>query len=184
MQQLIQEKMKKITASNELALKGEIVIFGSTYMSGFPLYELVNRSCLENAIYNRSIENLKIEDALELLQVCVIDIAPSKIFLCFGEAELEESKAISAYRQMIDRIGERLPTAQIYVIGLEIDQLRAFNTQVRRLCSEKKAVYISLSGNVASKHPSDVYRTQFKNLLCFFRSGRIDFFDAFATERL
>lgn len=32
---------------NDLALKGEIVVFGSTYMAGFPLYELVNRCRLE-----------------------------------------------------------------------------------------------------------------------------------------
>ena len=48
---------------NDLILKGEIVIFGSTYMANFPLYEFVNKYHFENAIYNRSIlltqKNLK-----------------------------------------------------------------------------------------------------------------------------
>jgi len=40
---------------NDLILKGEIVIFGSTYITYFPLYEFVNKYHFDNAIYNRSI---------------------------------------------------------------------------------------------------------------------------------
>ena len=56
---------------NDITLKGEIVVFGSTYMSKFPLYELINKSRLEYAVYNRSIAGLTVKEALEIVRDCI-----------------------------------------------------------------------------------------------------------------
>ena len=66
---------------NDLMLKGEIVVFGSTYMANFPLYEFINKYHFENAIYNRSIAGLTTSEALEIVQDCIISINPAKIFI-------------------------------------------------------------------------------------------------------
>ena len=66
---------------NDLILKGEIVVFGSTYMANFPLYEFINKYHFENAIYNRSIAGLTTSEALEIVQDCIISINPAKIFM-------------------------------------------------------------------------------------------------------
>ena len=60
MQEKVKIKANAFKNVNELALKNEIVIYGSTYMANFPFYELSKKIKLENAIYNRSIEDLTI----------------------------------------------------------------------------------------------------------------------------
>ena len=52
MKEYVRAKANAMKKINDLTLPGEIVIFGSTYMSEFPIYELINKSNLENAVYN------------------------------------------------------------------------------------------------------------------------------------
>ena len=61
MREKILLKANAMKETNDLMMKGEIVIFGSTYMAGFPFYDLINKCNLENAIYNRSIEGINID---------------------------------------------------------------------------------------------------------------------------
>ena len=56
---------------NDLTLKGEIVVFGSTYMANFPLYELINKYHFENAIYNRSIIGLTTSEGLKFSMIAL-----------------------------------------------------------------------------------------------------------------
>ena len=69
---------------NDITLKGEIAVFGSTYMANFPLYEFINKYHFENAIYNRSIAGLTTSEALEIVQDCIISISPATIFIALG----------------------------------------------------------------------------------------------------
>lgn len=66
MKENVRTQANAMKAINDFTMKGEIVIFGSTYMSRFPLYELMNKCMLENAVYNRSIEGLTVKAALEI----------------------------------------------------------------------------------------------------------------------
>ena len=89
-----------IKGLNDITLKGEIVVFGSTYMSKFPLYELVNKSQFESAVYNRSIEGLTLCEALELLHDCVIAVKPKKAFIALGEEDENDPNAIEEYNSL------------------------------------------------------------------------------------
>ena len=95
---------------NDITLKGEIAVFGATYMSKFPLYEFINKYHFENAIYNRSIEGLTTSEALEIVQDCIISISPSKIFIALGEED-ENNMA----KQLIVLDSERSGCTDYYV---------------------------------------------------------------------
>lgn len=169
------DAMKKI---NDLTMPGEIVIFGSTYMSHFPLYELINKYMFENAVYNRSIEGLTTKDALEIVNDCVIAIRPSKIFLAIGEEDENNPDAIREYSLLISELRYRLPQCHLYLIGLTGGGSFAedFNRNILRLCDGKNTEYIRFVTN--KMYENALYKARFKQLSCFFRSGAMTLMDA------
>ena len=169
--------MKKV---NELSIKGEIVVWGSTYMSGFPLYELVNRSMLEHAVYNRSIVGLTVSEALELAQDCVINMRPSRLFLALGEEDRENANVVEEYRELISLLRTRLPACQIFLIGLERDDAytQSLNKALKLFSDGNRVQYIPLLVNQMSR--TSLYRAQFKQLSRFFRGHSLTISEAFA----
>ena len=69
------DKIHMFQYYNLITMKGEIVIYGSTFMANFPFYELIQNQLFSNAIYNRSIEGLTLADAELGLQSCHDDTA-------------------------------------------------------------------------------------------------------------
>ena len=175
------DAMKKI---NDLALSGEIVILGSTYMSEFPIYEFINRCLLENAVYNRSIQGLTITEAAEILDDCVVDIHPSKVFVALGEEDESNPHAVSEYEDLIATIQQKLPNAMIYLIGLTNGGSFAetFNQSMVSLCDNKKVKYIDLIKKAPSENA--LFKAQFKQLSCFFRTSPLTISDVFGLVSL
>lgn len=182
MKESLERTVKEIKAINDITLKNEIVVFGSSYMKNFPFYELVNKCKLENAVYNRSIEDLTLYDALEVLQDCVLDIHPSKVFLCFGEKEYENLKSVDIYKEIVCKIRKTLPKTKIYLIELPEEKLNVFNEKVRAICDNKNVVSIKLTAKNTTA--VGVYKEQFKQLSCFFRDKLITLTEIFAVASL
>lgn len=173
--------MKEI---NAISMKGEIVIFGSTYMANFPLYEFINKCTFENAVYNRSIEGMTVSEALEVVNDCVINIRPRKIFLSLGEEDEGDPNVMSEYAQLISELHLRLPECDLYLIGLTGtgEYAENFNRDLMSLCGGKKAKYISFVTKPAS--PASLYRARFKQLSCFFRSHPLTSEEAFEIANI
>lgn len=184
MKEYVQAKANAMKKINDLALSGEIVILGSTYMSKFPIYELINNCKLENAVYNRSIQGLTVKEAVEILDDCVIDIHPSKVFVALGEEDESNPNAISEYAELISTIRQKLPNTIMYLIGLTNGGSFAerFNQSMISLCDNKKVNYI----NLIKKAPSEnaLFKAQFKQLCCFFRTGPLTISDIFGLASL
>ena len=165
---------------NDLMLKGEIVVFGSTYMANFPLYELINKYHFENAIYNRSIAGLTTSEALEIVQDCVISLSPEKIFIALGEEDENNIDAIKQYNQIIKRVQSALPKSKIYLIGLQgnTPYVERFNANILSLCDNKRIWNIRFISSSSTE--TNVYKVQFKQLSCFFRDKPLTMVGAFA----
>lgn len=165
---------------NELTLKGEIVVFGSTYMANFPLYEFINKYHFENAIYNRSIAGLTTNEALEIVQDCIISISPTKIFIALGEEDEKNTEAIKEYNQIIKLIQSALPKSKIYLICLQgnTPYVEKFNENILSLCDNKKIWNIRFISSSSTE--TNVYKMQFKQLSCFFRDKPLTMVEAFA----
>lgn len=164
---------------NDLTLKNEIVVFGSTYMANFPLYELINKYHFENAIYNRSISGLTTSEALEIVHDCIISISPTKIFIALGEEDINNANAIKEYNQVVRLIQSALPKSKIYLVSLQGDTpyVKKFNANILSLCDNKKIWNISF--NCSSSVKSNTYKEQFKQLVCFFRDKSLTMVEAF-----
>ena len=168
------EKSKMYKVFNDIALKDEIVIFGSSYAARFPFYELSQKYDLNNAVYNRSVEGLTLTEATEVLNDCVLAVKPSKIFLALGECDASESEALTAYSSILQKIREVLPGTKVYALSAygEENAKSAFNAGLRELCIKSNVEYV----NVDYEMPCS---TIYKQLSRFFRKGRLDFYDAF-----
>ena len=180
MKEYVKLSAKAMMGINDLTLKGEIVVFGSTYMSHFPLYELINKYHFENAIYNRSIAGLTTSEALEIVQDCVISISPATIFIALGEEDENNNDAIKQYNQIIKLIQSALPKSKIYLICLQgnTPYVKKFNANILSLCDNKKIWNIRLIPSVSTDANS--YKVQFKQLSCFFRDKPLTLEEAFA----
>ena len=165
---------------NDLMLKGEIVVFGSTYMANFPLYELINKYHFENAIYNRSIAGLTTSEALEIVQDCIIAISPATVFIALGEEDENNIDAIKQYNQIIKLIQSALPKSKIYLICLQgnTPYVKRFNANILSLCDNKRIWNIRFISSSSTE--TNVYKLQFKQLSCFFRDKPLTMVGAFA----
>ncbi len=184
MKDSVLKKALSFKAVNDLTIKGEIVIFGSTYMAGFPFYELINKSELEYAVYNRSISGITIDEAGTLINVCAVQLRPRKIFLSLGEEDKNTENPILKYAGIITDIEKALPHTKIYLIALrgDDDYSAEFNLKIKELCKEKNLTCISFS------HPqtNDIsqYRSDFLELCTCFRQRNITFSEAFSAAGL
>lgn len=184
MKEELMAKVNAIKGINDLSMKGEIVVFGSTYMSKFPLYELVNKCQLENAVYNRSFEGLTIDEALAILNVCVLDIKPKKVFLSLGEEDRNDKDAITKYNQLIRKIRRALPDTKIYLITLtgSDEYSMLFNNNIRQLCADKQIKYIDFVATKLSE--AALIKARFKQLICFFRNQPLNMSDAYTVAHI
>ena len=171
--------MKK---TNDIAINGGVVVFGSTYMARFPFYELAKKSMLENAVYNRSIEGLTVSEALEIAEDCVIGINPNKVFIALGEEDECDVHATREYERLIEKIRQSLPECKIYLIGLfgQSEYAQCFNRKIRELCDGNMIKYINL---VSKQVPEAVLcKARFKQLSWFFRDKAPTMSDAFSLS--
>lgn len=184
MKDAVLRKAMMFQSYNKIALKGEVVVYGSTSMANFPFYELINKSNLQNAIYNRSIEGMTVAEARALLDMCVLPLKPKKLFLSLGEIDEDVEVACLEYAEILKRVRVMLPDCKVYVIyPLERDErVRAFNAAIASLCDEKNVIAIRFPGG--GEEASLNYKKRFKILSCFFRDARPSMSDMFAIADL
>ena len=184
MKEYVRAKANSMKKTNDLALPGEIVIFGSTYMSEFPIYELINKCNSDNAVYNRSVKGLTVKEAIEILDDCVVDIHPNKVFIALGEEDESNPNAVSEYADLISAIRQKLPEAIIFLIGLINGSsfAESFNKSMLSLCDNKIVKYVELLKEGPSENA--LFKAQFKQISCFFRTKPITMGDAFELTSL
>ncbi len=169
------EKVRFFKNVNELAVKGEIAVFGSTYSANFPFYELMQGRA-DYAVYNRSIEGLTVKEAAAVASDCLKRLNPSKLFLCLGEEELK--RGVSAdevyenYRELIKTVGRMFKCCDIYVLPVMNENAGELNGAIRAAAERENVKFLTIA-------PKDSYRSVFNRLNCFFRGHAPGFCEAF-----
>ncbi|MFD2879636.1 GDSL-type esterase/lipase family protein [Paenibacillus rhizoplanae] len=90
----------------------------------FPVNELQQTLEKQTVIYNRGIAGYVTRELLEALEVCVLALAPSRLFINIGtndissaDGEYELGKLLANYNEILTRIRERLPECKVYVMA-------------------------------------------------------------------
>lgn len=157
------------------------VIFGTESLAELPVAELVQDFGLNISVCNRSVEEAVLADAFELLDECVYELRPRKVFLNFGETDLarrefDREAFLADYRRLVEAIQDRCG-CRIFVISVlsEKEQARKLNAGLERLCRETGACFVDASDIFAHDKPR---LRLFSELMHYMREGRISFSEA------
>jgi len=122
MKRMSERKVREYRERNVVALKGQTVCAGSSLMENFPINELLMSKGNTKTVYNRGMSGFTIDQYDEVLDVCVLDLEPSKLFINIGSNDLNLAgdtigNLIRKYRALIQRVQAALPDCKITMMA-------------------------------------------------------------------
>lgn len=107
---------------NKTCEKGQIVFVGSSLMEMFPIEEWIKETDTGIIAYNRGVGGYKTEDMLPILDACVLDLQPRRVFINIGTNDLSDGnipmqQLLDNYDRILTIIEESLPKVEIYVMA-------------------------------------------------------------------
>lgn len=118
-----EQMVKNFHVWNKDAIKGQTVFTGSSLMEMFPIEKWV-KELGPNApiVYNRGVGGYRTTDLLPILDACVFELKPRKVFINIGTNDLSDGNisletVMSNYDRIITQIEEKLPGVIIYMMA-------------------------------------------------------------------
>jgi len=116
------DKLRKYHELNRIAPKGQTVCAGSSLMEFFPINEMLMNLGSTKKVYNRGMAAYTIDQYDEVLDICVLELEPSKLFINIGSNDLSlpgdtVENMITKYRALLQRIRRALPQCQITMMA-------------------------------------------------------------------
>lgn len=117
-----EEKVQRYREENRLTLPGQVVFAGSSLMEQFPIGKLLAEHDDDTLIYNRGIGGFVSQELLEVLDVCVLDLKPSRLFINIGtndlsNADMPISRLMENYDKILTKIESELSGIEIYLMA-------------------------------------------------------------------
>ncbi|MGN0641577.1 MAG: GDSL-type esterase/lipase family protein [Huintestinicola sp.] len=165
-------KVERYREENKAALKGQIVFTGSSLMEMFPINKLLKEHGDDTVIYNRGVGGFLSDELLAVIDVCAIDLKPSKVFINIGTNDLSwssipVSSLMDNYDKIISEIESKVPGVKIYLMAyypvnfeaaaeemkecLKIrtnEKITAANAEVKKLAEKHGQRYIDINRNL------------------------------------
>ena len=149
-------EMKNYTKLNELAEQGGIVIFGCGEDKNIPIGEIRQAFAVESKIYNRSFDELSVDEAVHLYEKVIAHLKPETILIHIGEADLAAFSDNTAefdnkYMELIQVIKAQNRKCRIAVVSLKNydhePQISELNKHLKYIADSEKCEY----GDIAAK---------------------------------
>jgi len=173
--------LNKFNGINSLAKKGGTVFFGTDFMAGLNVNELTAGFGMEENIYNRSIADMPIVNARSAVKTCILDLAPSKVFIevspkDFAGELVNYEDIVSEYEWLLYTVHTKTK-AKLYLV---VPQFGGKNGRViykafESLVKEVGCELIDISKEITAPLPE---LAVFDRLKYFIRSSNIDFYSA------
>lgn len=151
---MFENEIKKYQALNELAEQNGIVIIGGTEDKNIPLCELKQAFELNSNLYNRSIDNLSVNDVSKIYDACVAHLNPESVLLHIGNADLKlfednSSDFDNKYRELIKHIRTSNPKCNIAIISLknadDNNNITEINKHLKYIAESERCEYGDIS---------------------------------------
>ena len=171
MEKKLHEKLLDFISLNAMAKSSGIVCFGSSTFAKINMLELAMDSGFNVPLYNRSIEDLTLEDAAEVLESAIVPLQPSKIFVNFGESDRVEDvqEFVARYEWLLLNIHRTCKNCRIYIVSVRSD---------KSFAEELNKSLLELSQSTGCRFVDINYGSVFGALKPFMRTFPIDFTDA------
>ena len=165
-------KVERYGEENKTVKIGQVVFTGSSLMEMFPINKLLAEHGDETIIYNRVVGGFLSNELLAVIDVCAIDLKPSKVFINIGTNDLSWdnipiSEMIGNYDKIISEIEKNVPDVKIYLMAyypvnfeaaseemkecLKIrtnDKINRANEEVKKLADKHGQRYIDINRNL------------------------------------
>ena len=165
-------KIERYKEENKTAKKGQIVFTGSSLMEMFPINKLLKEHNDNTIIHNRGIGGFISDELLAVIDICAIDLMPSKVFINIGTNDLScssipISQLMANYDQIISKIENAVPDVKSYLMAyypvnyeaateemkecLKIrtnEKINAANVEVKKLAEKHGQKYIDINRNL------------------------------------
>lgn len=165
-------KIERYREENKTAQKGRIVFTGSSLMEMFPINKLLKEHGDDTIIYNRGIGGFISDELLAVIDVCAINLMPSKVFINIGTNDLSWtsipiSQLMDNYDKIISAIENAVPDVKIYLMAyypvnyeaaseemkecLKIrtnEKINTANAEVKKLAEKHGQRYIDINRNL------------------------------------
>ena len=147
-------EMKNYTKLNELAEKGGIVIFGSGSDKNIPTGEIRQAFAVESNIYNRSFDNLSVNEAASVYEKIVGPLEPETVLIHLGAADLSTlgvnpTEFDNKYLELIKVIKAQNKKCRIAVVSLNnydsVPQIAELNKHLKYIADSEKCEYGDIS---------------------------------------
>lgn len=160
-------EVKRYDGLNEFANKHSVVVLGSTFMSNIPMSELKQSFGIHSDIYNRSLTDLRIDEATDVLKNIMDTLSPKKVVLHLGEIELRDSEAnisvlIYQMKELIDIIKNSDKHCKIVLVS---EANNEFDTKLEELAKNTKCQFADITSG--STKDESIYINAFMKLKCF-----------------
>lgn len=151
------ELREKYAVANKTAKKDQIVFVGSSLMEIFPIEKMQAEQNLglDKIIYNRGIRATTTADLLAHIDLLILDLAPSKVFINIGSNDIgfnvPEATFLTNYAAILQQIKEKLPNTEVYVMAYypvnpEVAAIDGRNNEVLATASTKVAALAKDAG--------------------------------------
>lgn len=157
-----EQMVKDFHVWNKDAVKGQTVFTGSSLMEMFPIETWV-KELGPNApiVYNRGVGGYRTADLLPILDACVFELKPRKVFINIGTNDLSDGDVsletvMSNYDRIITQIEEKLPGVIIYMMAYYPINYEAASEEMKPCLSIRTNEKINraneLAAQLAAKH--------------------------------
>ena len=121
MKMMSERRIRYFRELNAHAVKGATVCAGSSLMENFPINEQLMSRGIWKVVYNRGMSGFTIEQYDQVLNECVLDLEPSKLFINIGSNDLNLpgdtlGNLERGYRALLQRIRAALPECEITLL--------------------------------------------------------------------
>lgn len=168
-------KIERFRKENKSVEYGKTVFVGSSLMEMFPISKLLQEHGDDTIIYNRGVGGFISAELLDAIDVCVLDLKPSRVFINIGTNDLSWSsisieQLMDNYDKIITTIEEHIPSVEIYLMAyypvnpeaaseemkecLKIrtnEKINRANEQVMALAQRHRQKYIDINSNLKDK---------------------------------
>jgi len=117
------EMVKRYHEQNQLLPKGGVLFAGSSLMEMFPIEQWVAEMPEPRPlVYNRGVGGYTTKDLIPILDTCVWELEPKKVFINIGTNDLSDPNdsvagMITRYKEILTRIEEHLPGVPTYLMA-------------------------------------------------------------------
>lgn len=137
--------------ANAVSRKGGTVVLASGLLARMPISEMAVSAMLEGPVYSRSMPDLTVEDAGNMLDDCVFPLEPRQVIVALGSEEIKDprfdlSDFIQKYEWLLYSINSHLK-CRIYVVSVLSASPRAdeTNAALMNLANSCGCRYIDIS---------------------------------------